>query len=270
MDTSNDIRVQSWDELNEVVFLDSWRDDLQRFRSPFAFRGLSDARYELLTSLMRMSGDYARLEPAVLRNFRKYAVRDASPGESIWSWLAVAQHHGLPTRLLDWSNSPYVAAHFATAELDKYDRDGVIWCVRVWEIQGRMPGVLRHSLEEEYAVLCSVDILARVANSLPEFDRLAQEPFPVFFDPPALDERIVNQFALFSMMSSPTARLDHWLERHPEAYLRVVIPAETKWEIRDKLDQINMTERVLFPGLDGLSSWLKRYYSPRQTRPNTS
>ena len=67
-------------------------------------------------------------------------------------------------------------------------------------------------------------------------------------------------------MSSPTAPLDALAGgAHPGLSRRVVIPAALKWEVRDKLDQANVTERVLFPGLDGLSRWLRRQYTP--TRP---
>ena len=64
-------------------------------------------------------------------------------------------------------------------------------------------------------------------------------------------------------MSSPRARLDAWLEARPELSVRLVVPAKLKWEIRDRLDEANVTERVLYPGLDGLCRWLRRYYSPR-------
>ena len=63
-------------------------------------------------------------------------------------------------------------------------------------------------------------------------------------------------------MSDVETDLDSWLQNHPHLYDRLIIPAGLKWEIRDKLDQANVTERVLFPGLDGLSKWLRRYYSP--------
>jgi hypothetical protein len=61
-------------------------------------------------------------------------------------------------------------------------------------------------------------------------------------------------------MSSPSATLDEWLVAHPRLAWRVEIPAALKWEVRDKLDQANVNERVLFPGLDGLGRWLTRYY----------
>ena len=98
--------------------------------------------------------------------------------------------------------------------------------------------------------------------TLREFDALRREPLVVFMEPPAVDRRILNQFALFSLMSSPSAHLDKWLESHPELCRKVRIPAKLKWEIRDNLDQANINERVLFPGLDGLSRWLARYYTP--------
>jgi hypothetical protein len=215
------------------------------------------------SSLIRLArrADTARLEMALLRNFRKYAQVERVGADSIWDWLALAQHRGLPTRLLDWTYSPLVALHFATENTAEYSRDGTVWCVNFVEANRQLPSKLRRIMQREGSDTVTVEMLGSF-RSLAEFDALSRRPFLVFLEPPAIDRRILNQFALFSLMSSPTAGMDEWLVRHPQLCRRVIIPAALKWEIRDKLDQANVNERVLFPDLDGLSRWLTRYYLP--------
>jgi len=258
-----EVHVESWSDLQERLFTDAWQEDLARHRSNFAFRGRSDAEEGLETTLLRLGGDPRSLEVYLIRNFRKYAGQREVPSNSTWDWLALGKHHGLPTRLLDWTYSPYVALHFATADQACYDRDGVVWCLDYVRAKELLPDALRDVLEHEGANVFTPELLERAAAGLRELDGLSGEPFCLFLEPPSLDERIVNQYALFSLLSHPTARLDDWLEHHSDLARRLLIPAELKWEIRDKLDQANITERVLFPGLDGLSAWLTRYYRPR-------
>jgi hypothetical protein len=183
--------------------------------------------------------------------------------DSLWHWLSVAQHHGLPTRLVDWTFSPLVALHFATEDPAEYERDGVVWCVDFVRANQLLPDRLRAILDEEGCDTFTADMLGAF-SSLREFDALAREPFLLFIEPPALDARILNQAALFSLMPGAAASLPDWLRDHPDLARAIVVPAELKWEVRDKLDQANINERTLFPGLDGLSRSLGRYYLPRR------
>lgn len=259
-----DIRITSWNQLQELLYENSWQEGLKRFRSSYAFRGMPDVREDLVTGLARLGGAYDQTEPHILRAFRKYARPEEAAGTSLWNWLALAQHHGLPSRLLDWTYSPFVALHFMTENMDLFDRDGVVWAVDYVRANGLLPQVLKDIAKRECAGVFTADMIDEAATSLGKLDELGKdEPFVLFLEPPSLDARIVNQFALFSLMSSPSARLDHWLSARPELYRRLIVPASLKWEVRDKLDQANVTERVLFPGLDGLSRWLKRYYTPK-------
>ena len=271
MENVKTIIAENWQLLVEELFADSHNPYLDRFRSPFAFRGMADKDYKLETTLMRLRHSPAILkdvEKRLLANFRKYAYRFFDVNYSNWHWISVAQHHGLPTRLLDWSFSPFVAMHFATEDLTKMDNDGIVWCVNFKETQGFLPIDLRQILDRDFANVFPIETLAEMFPEFEKFDEPDQyADFILFFEPPSMDERIVNQVALFSFTSRAELQVDEWLAMNSSMYpglcKKVIIPAKLKWEIRDKLDQANITERVLFPGLDGLSKWLKRWYTPK-------
>jgi hypothetical protein len=258
----------------DEVYRESWDDNIERFRSPFVFRGGPQASADLSTSLMRLAAGYkelARLERHILRNFRKYAHLEAAQmGPSVWNWLALAQHHGLQTRLLDWTYSPFVAMHFVTENLALYGEDGQIWCINHREAARLLPKPLRKQAEDVGLDVFTAEMLDHVADSLDKFDALSRDEFVIFLEPPSLDARIVNQFALFSLMNNPAKPLDHLLEQHQDLAKRIIIPASLKWEVRDKLDQAGITERMLYPGLDGLSKWLSRYYTPSASKSGSN
>ncbi|MBC8134860.1 MAG: FRG domain-containing protein, partial [Fibrella sp.] len=163
-----------------------------------------------------------------------------------------------------WSYSPYVALHFTTCETALWDRDGAVWCVDFAHFNRRLPQIMQEVLKIEGATVFTAEMIAECADSVSALDGLAPDPFLLFFEPPSFDDRIVNQFALFALLSGADTVMGQWLRaQEGEALRRIVIPAGLKREVRDRLDQIGVTERVLLPGLDGLSAWLSRYYGYR-------
>src|SRR5437762_13381435 len=117
---AGEIWVRSWDEIHHELLRDSWNRELRRYRPTLAFRGDSDKNYDLNTSLMRLGSAYPTVERHLLRNFRKYAHAESERAPHDWYWVALGQHHGLPTRLLVWTYSPDVALHFATSNPAQY------------------------------------------------------------------------------------------------------------------------------------------------------
>lgn len=170
--------------------------------------------------------------------------------------------------------------------MDKMDIDGVVWCANLPTINKFLPIALREALDKEKAYVFTIDMLAsfesiknrldptgvlsiaetgerQKLSNLEDFDSIAKKiDFAMFFEPPSIDDRIVNQFALFSVISNSNKQMDDILHKRPTRHRKVIIPASLKWEIRDRLDQANITERVVYPGMDGLTRWLKRHYSP--------
>ena len=259
--------VRNWTELEDKLFEGSYDSRIKRHRSNYVFRGLSDSSYNLLTSLNRVCRDNLMLEQCLLRNFKKYASNDLNI-DGFWETLSIAQHHGLPTRLLDWTFSPFVALHFATEDFSKYDKDSSVWCVDFVKAHEYLPKTFTDKLSDNYAYNFTTEMLDSL---IPNFESLKNyetevdsKPFVIFFEPPSIDSRIVNQYALFSVMSDPSVTITHWLKEHSDIVKKIIIPKEIKLEIRDRLDQINMTERIIYPGFDGLCKWLTRHYTPTE------
>jgi hypothetical protein len=254
------IEISSWREFDDAIAEANCEGPRgERAHSSLVFRGLARSSYSNRHSLARLGDEYQELERHLIRNFRKYAHRER-PGPTLWDWLSLAQHHGLPTRLLDWTFSPFIAAHFATATSP--DQEAVVWAVDCAAAHELLPQALRRSLDAEGATVFTTELLAGHAPALEDLDRLGEAPFALFFEPPSLDDRIVNQSAVLSALSHAEASMDDWLEEHGDLCFAWRISIEAKAEIRERLDQANITERVLMPGLDGLATWLRRYYAP--------
>jgi len=261
-----EIRVETLGELVDLATPTELDPASGRLRAASVFRGSKCAEWTLLTSLDRLGGTHpphtkAHLEAHILRNFMRYSRPHITqhPTDE-WELLVTAQHHGLPTRLLDWSYSPLVAAHFATLGGDP-GMDRVVWRLdwaRIHQRFGLPPiaflvqdlnGLLRNQ---------GVDSLWAL------FDRAEDVPnsFVCMLDPPALDDRIVVQAAAFTICSDKTRSFDEIAREHGllGALTRYVIPARRVNHVRDQLDLVTIDERRLFPDLDGVAAEMRRYY----------
>ena len=256
-----EIIVHNWEELQEAIFDGVWDEQLMRYRSNFVYRGVSDKRFGLSPKLNRVCAHKLELESSLLRNFRKYAYADIGNNTSFWQLLSLAQHYGLPTRLLDWTYSPLVAAHFATENIEEYDKDGVIWCVNFVKMNAQLPNALKEALKEQSSNSFTIEMLEHIASGFEELKKKSDEPYVLFFEPASMLDRIANQYALFSVVSDAYTTIADLLPEDPDIFFRIVIPKEVKLEIRDKLDYINVSERLIYPGLDGISKWITRRYS---------
>lgn len=236
-----------------------------RYRTSALYRGLHNSAYDLTTTLQRNCKSQAsRIEGSILRNFAKYAISD-EPNicESVWRQMAIGQHHGLPTRLLDWSYSPLVALHFATSSenfeaMDQHD--GVIWKIDIEEIHALLPDLYQGVLYDELAYVFTVDMLERAAKNLVAYDDDMRGESLVLLEPPSIDQRIINQYSYFSVMPTGIDCFEEFLAKKTTKTVRYIIDKDIRWKVRDMLDQFNMNERIMYPGLDGLTAWLKRHY----------
>ena len=259
------VHISTLEQLMPLLSEQEDRPDLGRNRSPYVYRGMTNASFRMVTSLRRNCRSLQRsLEPAILKNFAKYAViEDPSVAHSVWRQMILGQHHGLPTRLLDWTQSALVALHFAVSEDDlghMEDHDCMVWRMDIRELHALLPEKYQQVMRDYQAEVFSVDMLGDAAQSLAQYDRDLGDRGMVVLEPPSLSARIVNQYSFFSVIPMDMENVEAFLDRYTENTVKYVIDRRLRWRVRDMLDQLNMSERIVYPGLDGLSRWIARHY----------
>lgn len=261
------IREQTIRSLGELVDAVTPREpepDSGRRRDSGIYHGAWAADRPLLTSLDRLGGadpphTKAHLEEHILRNFVRYS-RPHLPSQPTneWELLVVAQHHGVPTRLLDWSYSPLEAAHFATCAAPANERGCAIWRLD-WQR-------IHRAFELPCLALLIDDLLGLFGEEAFTPWTLFRHQTPEFacmIEPPSVDQRIVAQAAMFTLCSATSEPFDSFLLRRglDDALTKFIVPADAVGHLRDQLDLVGVDERRLFPGLEGVAAAIRRYYA---------
>jgi hypothetical protein len=241
--------IKEWQEFISIT--SKWNG----FRN-WCFRGQSDARWALHSSLTRYVGiskvcsaAWPLQETRIRRIFERksHLFLTESPSRDQLEWLALMQHHGAPTRLLDFTWSPYVAAFFA---LERATSDAVVWGINLpllWD--------LHHKFK-----ICGVEVVnadPRDPDLFEKYYLTNSRQFVWQGDPFRMPQRVVAQSGTFLVTSDLSPTLDEILADYPGSgtlLIKFVFKTDKiRTQAMASLYSMNITNATLFPGLDGLA-----------------
>jgi hypothetical protein len=229
-----------WEQSEGAIAMTAW------------FRGHEDASWSLIPSIYRP--EFARLpEYECRRDFRRraypYLLGTAREPTDDWDWYFLMQHHGLPTRLLDWSESPLVGLFFALREKPG-EKDAVVWMLDPFWLNNEVAAF-------GDLVLSHHD--SRIAGYLPGESAAAKATVPVAVDPPYTSRRITAQQGCFTIHGSDRRPLDSYHILRQRMF-RFLVPNDRARHVRRELRDAGFTESVMFPDLSSLCRELVDYW----------
>ena len=231
-----------------------------RPRSPMWFRGSTNKEHKLLPSIGRspFSLDY---EQALINVFKQNAVQflDERP-QSQWEWLFLARHHAVPTRLLDWTESPLIGLYFATHSLDNTDKndkkDGCLWIL----FPTKLNEEASIKLTDKRDLPIFEDDNEHLQNYLPT--KLASEHTSRLTPAAGIavrhSKRMQAQHSVFTVTHRDQIPLEVvGSGRHIGRY---IIPSSAKPRIRRQLEALKIDRLSVFPELDNAAKLARRPY----------
>lgn len=200
---------------------------------------------------------------------RNYLSKDETPGHLL-EWLALMQHHGAPTRLLDLTRSPFIAAYFAFEICDeKQDANVAVWSVNINYLKNKSLEILAGEFGEalkESKNLINENLFEKIF-----YQNNKKLVFPV--EPFRMNRRYSLQQSVFiSTGISEVSLMDqlHFLGKSIEqAVVKIELPAQSRKQALRELLQMNLHRASLFPDLDGYALSLKLRHDSMKTPEQT-
>ena len=257
-----------------TVQLSGWPDYksfISELSPNWAYRGQASSCWVLNNAIERTEFIHFRkgIEAEFLAEFqrgaRNYLDKDATPGHLI-EWLALMQHHGAPTRLLDMSWSPFIASYFAFENCCVSEKEKVaVWCINIQHLRNKAIEILSEKfggdLEKSHN-LVNEELFERIF-----YENKHNVVFPV--EPFRMNRRYSLQQSIF--LSTGTSQnpfmeqLQFLGDEMDKAVVKLEIPADNKnWVLRE-LQQMNIHRASLFPDIDGYALSLRLRYDSMHT-----
>ena len=233
------------------------RKELRCDRNGAWYRGVRKNSYRLYPKLLRPNAGLGmQQERDIFHEYCDHSGKDVN-GKSSWDLLAELQHHGSPTRLLDWTEVFGVALFFALGTEKDASKSPAIWIINPFTIAGRARKLAypNNSYDKEIAVFHREKDFDYYERILRNKNWPFQHPMP--YRPAKLIPRIRAQRGFFTVHGNDIRSIDGIFQKKA---VQIPIPKNARTEARKFLELSGINTLSMFPDREGYSSYVDQKY----------